>query len=222
MLFSQFFQYLSSVCIIKDTSSGLIDLQKKLLGRKSIVFNKDENLTLKLSKLPLLFSLFTKQRFILSIISNDKSITLNPGNGWHLSSRNNAEWMFTKEDAKNISIFLGIPLLNENESVDQTTKYDHRQSLSGKGSIATASNLTGINITEARNLTICGVIGFFVGLFVFILALGIGTGLGLSDSALAMTSISVFFITFIFITQLGRKKSKNNSQHYEKNISSKT
>lgn len=124
-------QYLSNIHIIKDMSNGSIIVQKRSLKNESIVFRKEENPSLKLSKLPFILFLFTKQKFILSIVSNSKRIILNPDitirwltiRGSYYRNRNDPRWTFAKEDAENISNFLGIPLSNEIGGANEATEY---------------------------------------------------------------------------------------------------
>jgi len=131
MLMSYLLQYKNCILVIKDLSSGTIDLQKKILKNKSTIFHKDEKIILKLSKIFMPFSL-KSQKYILSLNSDKKSIIFDPTlasqlfctKGRKNLNRRNTQWLFTKEDAEVISRFLEIPLLIEDEGGNQTIKHD--------------------------------------------------------------------------------------------------
>jgi len=208
IIFFKLLNYPSRIFIIKDLSSGTIDLQKKILKSKSIIFHKDEKITLKLSKifmLPLLIS----QKYILSLNSGDKSIILDPSitsqsfgtKGKRILSRRNTQWLFTKENAESISRFFDIPLLIEGEGVSQVKGQNFGQGLSVK-------NFLGLSANEAIGLIVWGLIGYFVGFIIFMLVLGIGTGLGSPIHISVIMGLIVFFITFILFARFGKRIAK--------------
>lgn len=215
---SQFMQYLSRIYIIKDINTGFIKLQKKHLLTKSVIFNKNEEPRLRLSKS--IFQLFGNKKSTLFIETKNRKEILDVDlisqlfdtKKWYLRNRNEAFWMFTEKNAKDISQFIEIPLLSEEEFKKQALNYIKNKKLSNTNCDFGTNNVIGINSNEAIRIIIMGLVGFFVGFLGFVMFLGIGFGIGLSETASLILGMLFFFLIFIFFARLGRERNKKNNR----------
>lgn len=124
-------QLRSCINITQDGATGSITLEKKSFRTRSYIFNQTENPSLRLSKMPFMSFLFSKPRYILSILSSGKRIIVNPDvilQGFatrerYRYGRNNAVWTFTEEEARSISNYLNIPLVLGVGDFKETKEY---------------------------------------------------------------------------------------------------